>query len=103
MGIGFFHLAKLVETETKRDARRRRFEVGDTTWDGMLSTGFAPSHRLVREHDDENWEFRSWLKQNAPDNIDGIVKALSQMLHHSFSTGLSTFFGSARTKYPYFL
>ena len=34
--------------------------------------------QLSREHDDENWEFRSWLKQNAPDNIDGIVKALSQ-------------------------
>ena len=33
---------------------------------------------LSQEHDDENWEFRSWLKQNAPDNIDGVVKALSQ-------------------------
>ena len=33
---------------------------------------------LSQEHDDENWEFRSWLKQNAPDNIDGIVQALSQ-------------------------
>ena len=31
--------------------------------------------RLSQEHDDENWEFRSWLKQNAPDDI---VKALSQ-------------------------
>src|SRR6267142_5288035 len=34
--------------------------------------------QLSQEHDDENLEFRSWLKQNAPDNIDGIVKALSQ-------------------------
>lgn len=33
---------------------------------------------LSEEHDEENWEFRSWLKQNAPDNIDGVVKALSQ-------------------------
>ena len=38
--------------------------------------------QLSQEHDDENWEFRSWLKQNAPDNIDGIVKALS---HKYFS------------------
>ena len=34
--------------------------------------------QLSQEHDDENWDFRSWLKQNAPDNIDGIVQALSQ-------------------------
>jgi uncharacterized protein len=34
--------------------------------------------RLSQEHDDENWEFRSWLKQYAPDDIDGLVKALSQ-------------------------
>jgi len=25
-----------------------------------------------------NWEFRSWLKFNAPDNIDKIVSQLSQ-------------------------
>jgi hypothetical protein len=34
--------------------------------------------QLSLEHDDKNWEYRSWLKQNAPDNIDGIVKAVSQ-------------------------
>ena len=34
--------------------------------------------QLSQEHDDENWEFRSWLKQYAPDDIDGLVKALSQ-------------------------
>jgi uncharacterized protein len=34
--------------------------------------------QLSREHDDENWEFRSWLKQNAPYSIDGIVNSLSQ-------------------------
>jgi len=34
--------------------------------------------QLSRERDDENWEFRSWLKQYAPDDIDGLVKTLSQ-------------------------
>lgn len=34
--------------------------------------------QLSQERDDENWEFRSWLKQYAPDGIDGLVKALSQ-------------------------
>ncbi len=34
--------------------------------------------QLSQEHDDENWEFRSWLKRYAPDDIDDLVKALSQ-------------------------
>jgi Fe-S-cluster containining protein len=34
--------------------------------------------QLSQEHDDENWEFRSWLKQYAPDDIDDLVKTLSQ-------------------------
>jgi uncharacterized protein len=34
--------------------------------------------QLSQEREDENWEFRSWLKQNAPDDIDGLVKALSR-------------------------
>ena len=34
--------------------------------------------QLSQEHDDENRKFRSWLKQNAPNNINGVVKALSQ-------------------------
>jgi hypothetical protein len=34
--------------------------------------------QLSQEHDDENWEFRSWLKQYAPDDIDDLAKALSQ-------------------------
>ena len=34
--------------------------------------------QLSQERDDENWEFRSWLKQYAPDDIDGLVKTLSQ-------------------------
>jgi len=43
-----------------------------------VETDLSRIERLSQEHDDENWEFRSWLKQNAPDNIDGIVKALSE-------------------------
>ncbi len=35
--------------------------------------------QLSQERDDENWEFRSWLKQYAPDDIDGLVKTLSQI------------------------
>ena len=34
--------------------------------------------QLSQERDDENWEFRSWLKQCAPDDIDGLIKTLSQ-------------------------
>ena len=34
--------------------------------------------QLSQEHDDENWKFRSWLKQYAPDDIDGLVGTLSQ-------------------------
>jgi len=43
-----------------------------------IETDLSRIQELSQEHDDENWEFRSWLKQNAPDNIDGMVKALSQ-------------------------
>ena len=43
-----------------------------------IETDLLRIQQLAQEHDDQNWEFRSWLKQNAPDNIDGIVKALSQ-------------------------
>lgn len=34
--------------------------------------------QLSQEHSDENWDFRSWLKRYAPDDIDGLVKTLSQ-------------------------
>jgi uncharacterized protein len=34
--------------------------------------------QLSQERDDENWEFRVWLKQNAPDDIDGLVRDLSR-------------------------
>lgn len=34
--------------------------------------------RLATEKEDENWQFRSWLKFRAPSNIDGTVKKLSQ-------------------------
>ena len=44
----------------------------------QMETDLSRIRELSQEHDDENWEFRSWLKQNAPNNIDGVVKALSQ-------------------------
>jgi uncharacterized protein len=34
--------------------------------------------QLSQERDDENWAFRSWLKHYAPDDIDRLVKSLSQ-------------------------
>jgi hypothetical protein len=34
--------------------------------------------QLSQERDDENWGFRSWLKQYAPNDIDGLVRTLSQ-------------------------
>ena len=34
--------------------------------------------QLSHKHEDENWEFRSWLKWRAPRNIDSVVKKLSQ-------------------------
>lgn len=43
-----------------------------------METDLSRIQQLSKEHDDENWDFRSWLKGNAPDNIDGIVKTLSQ-------------------------
>ena len=43
-----------------------------------IETDLSRIQGLSREHDEENWEFRSWLKQYAPDDIDGIVQALSQ-------------------------
>src|SRR5258708_818998 len=43
-----------------------------------VETNLSRIQQSSQEHDDENWEFRSWLKQKAPDNIDGMVKALSQ-------------------------
>lgn len=44
----------------------------------QMETDLSRIRALSQEHDDENWEFRSWLKQNAPHDIDGVVKALSQ-------------------------
>jgi uncharacterized protein len=43
-----------------------------------IETDLSRINQLSQEHDEENWDFRSWLKQNAPDNIDGIVHALSE-------------------------
>jgi Fe-S-cluster containining protein len=41
-------------------------------------TDLAKIRQLSQQHDDENWEFRSWLKQHERENIDDVVKALSQ-------------------------
>jgi len=43
-----------------------------------IETDLPRIKELSQENDDENWDFRSWLKQNAPDNTDGIVHGLSQ-------------------------
>jgi Fe-S-cluster containining protein len=43
-----------------------------------METDLSRIKQLSQEREDENWEFRSWLKENEPDDIDGIVKALSQ-------------------------
>ena len=53
---------------------RRKKQVAVPT----IETDLSRIQQLSRERDDENWEFRSWLKQHAPDDIDGVVKALSQ-------------------------
>jgi Fe-S-cluster containining protein len=42
-----------------------------------IETDLAKLRQLSQEHDDENWEFRSWLKQHAPNDIDGLIKTLS--------------------------
>ena len=43
-----------------------------------METDLLRIQHLSAERDGENWEFRSWLKQYAPNDIDGIVKTLSQ-------------------------
>ena len=43
-----------------------------------METDLLRIQQLSAERDGENWEFRSWLKQYAPDDIDGLVKILSQ-------------------------
>ena len=43
-----------------------------------IETNLSRIEKLSQERYDENWDFRSWLKQNAPNNIDGVVRALSQ-------------------------
>jgi Fe-S-cluster containining protein len=43
-----------------------------------METDPSRIQQLSAERDGENWEFRSWLKQYAPDDIDGLVKTLSQ-------------------------
>src|ERR1700723_3852386 len=43
-----------------------------------IEIDLSRNQQLSQEHDAENWEFRSWLKQYTPDNIDGLVRTLSQ-------------------------
>lgn len=43
-----------------------------------VETDLARINQLSKERDDENWDFRTWLKENDPDDIDGIVRDLSQ-------------------------
>jgi Fe-S-cluster containining protein len=43
-----------------------------------IETDLSRIQQLSQAHDDENWAFRSWLKQHAPDDIDDLVKSLSQ-------------------------
>jgi Fe-S-cluster containining protein len=43
-----------------------------------LEIDLSRIQQLSQEHDDENWEFRSWLKQYAPDDVDDTIKTLSQ-------------------------
>jgi len=44
----------------------------------IIEIDLSRIQQLSQEHDDENWKFRSWLKQYAPDDIDGLVRTLSQ-------------------------
>ena len=43
-----------------------------------IETDLTRIRQLSQQRDDENWEFRSWLKQNAPNDVDDLVKSLSQ-------------------------
>src|SRR5437016_12608349 len=43
-----------------------------------METDLSRIQRISHEQEDENWEFRSWLRQEEPDGLDNIVKALSQ-------------------------
>jgi hypothetical protein len=51
---------------------QRRFTVP------QIEIDLSRIQQLSQAHNDENWEFRSWLKHYAPANIDGLVKTLSQ-------------------------
>ena len=37
-----------------------------------METDLLRIQQLSQEHDDENWEFRSWLKQNTLDSFEAI-------------------------------
>jgi Fe-S-cluster containining protein len=44
----------------------------------MVEMDLQKIRQLSEERQDENWKFRSWLKANAPDDIDEIVAGLSR-------------------------
>ena len=43
-----------------------------------MITDLQEIKKLAAQKEKENWEFRSWLKFHAPDDIDEQVKKLSQ-------------------------
>lgn len=44
----------------------------------MLETDLEKIRLLAKKNEEQNWNFRSWLKFNAPKDIDRIVAELSQ-------------------------
>jgi hypothetical protein len=46
--------------------------------DNTIEINLSQIQQLSHERDKKNWEFRSWLKQYAPDDIGVLVKSLSR-------------------------
>jgi len=46
--------------------------------DPKIEIDLSRIQQRSQECDHENWKFRSWLKQHAPEDIDDLVKALSR-------------------------
>lgn len=44
----------------------------------MLETDLEKIRLIAKKNEDQNWKFRSWLKFNAPKNIDKTVAELSR-------------------------
>ena len=43
-----------------------------------MEIDLATIRKLAEDRDDENWDFRCWLKYHDPDGIDDLVKDLSR-------------------------